>query len=210
MRIRTITILALAGSALLLAACQTNDGDPVESVFTSLVKVAAADAADFDSLGLTLAIDGSYALVGAPGVDGSGSNQGAAYLFLETQGAAPGWGQVKKLLPDDPADGDLFGISVAISGDYAVVGAGAEDGAGTDLGAAYVFYRDQGGADNWGQVKKIVALDGENSDGFGFAVALDADMLIVGADGADGSGVDQGAAYIFYRDRGGAGNWGQV
>ena len=210
MRIRTIAILALAGSALLLAACQTNDEDPVESVFRSLVKAAAADAADFDSFGLALAIDGSYALVGAPGVDGAGGNQGAAYLFLQSQGAEPGWGQVKKLLPDDPADGDLFGISVDISGDYAVVGAGGEDGAGTDLGAVYVFYRDQGGADNWGQVKKIAAVDGENSDGFGFAAALDADMLIVGADGADGSGVDQGAAYIFYRDRGGAGNWGQV
>jgi hypothetical protein len=210
MRIRTIAILALAGTALLLAACQTNDGEPVESVFSSILKIAAADAADFDSFGLALAIDGSYALVGAPGADGSGGNQGAAYLFLQTQGAEPGWGQVKKLLPDDPAAGDLFGISVDISGDYAVVGAGSEDGAGTDLGAVYVFYRDQGGADNWGQIKKITAGDGEDGDGFGFAVALDGDVLIVGADGADGSGINQGTAYIFYRDRNGIDNWGQV
>ena len=210
MRIRTIAVLALAGSALFLAACQTNDENPVESVFRSLVKVAAADAVDFDSFGMSLAIDGSYALVGAPGVDATGDNRGAAYLFLQSQGAEPGWGQVKKFVPDDPADDDMFGISVDISGDYAVVGAGGEDGAGTDRGAVYVFYRDQGGADNWGQVKKIAAADGEDDDGFGFAVALDGDTLIVGADGADGSGVDQGAAYIFYRDRGGAGNWGQV
>jgi hypothetical protein len=212
MKMRTILISLLAVSAvlLLLAGCQTKDEDPVESTFRSLLKIAADDAVDYDSFGMSLAMDGSYALVGAPGVDGSGENQGAAYLFLQTQGGADGWGQFRKLIPDDPADDDMFGISVDISGDYAVIGAGGADGGSTDEGAAYVFYRNQGGTDNWGQVVKLVAGDADDSDGFGFAVAIDGDTVIVGADGVDGGGTDEGAAYIFSRDYGGADAWGQV
>ncbi|MCH7811589.1 MAG: FG-GAP repeat protein, partial [Chloroflexi bacterium] len=63
--------------------------------------------------------------------------------------------EVKKLLASDAQAGDQFGFSVAVSGDTAVVGAFFEDAGGTDAGAAYVFQRDQGGADNWGQVKKL-------------------------------------------------------
>jgi hypothetical protein len=210
MRPRTCLIVLLAAAAMLLAGCQTKEEEPAETVFASLAKIAAADLADYDSFGLSVAVDGDCAIVGSPGFDAYGDNQGAAYIFLRSQGGDDGWGQIKKLVPDDPADEDLFGIAVDISGDYAVVGAGGADGGGTDEGAAYIFYRDQGGPDNWGQVKKIAAADADDGDGFGFAVALDGDTLIVGADGADGSGSNQGAAYIFYRDRGGADNWGQV
>lgn len=210
MRTRTWTIFLLAAAALLLPACQTKDEQPAETVFESLLKLTAADAWDGDSFGLSIALDGDHALVGAPGVDGSGDNQGAAYLFLRSQGGPDAWGQAKKLVPDDPADGDVFGISVALSGDYAVIGAGGADGGGVDEGAAYVFYRDQGGADNWGQVKKIAAADAADGDGFGYAVAIDGTTVIVGSDGADGGGANRGAAYVFYRDQGGADNWGQV
>jgi len=210
MKTRTLLTILLAGAALFLAGCQTKDEEPVETVFASLLKLTAADPADYDSFGLSLALDGDYALVGAPGYDGSGDNQGAAYLFLKSQGGADAWGQVVKLIPDDPADDDLFGISVGLSGDYAVVGAGGADGGGTDEGAAYIFYRDQGGADAWGLVKKIAASDADDGDGFGYAVAIDGVTVIVGSDGADGGGTNQGAAYVFYRDQGGADNWGQV
>lgn len=211
MRARTLLTLALAGAAMIvLAACQSGEEPPEESTFRSLLKLTAADAVDIDSLGLSLAVDGDYALVGAPGVNGTGDNQGAAYLFLQSQGGVDGWGQVKKLVSDDPADGDIFGISVDLSGDYAVVGAGSEDGSGTNRGAAYIFSRNQGGENNWGLVKKLEAYDAEDGDGFGFSVAIDGDIVIVGADGADGTGTDQGAAYIFYRDRNGLDYWGLV
>jgi FG-GAP repeat len=210
MKTRTLTIILLAASALLLAVCQTKDERPAETVFESLLKITADDGRDYDSFGLAVVLDGDYALVGSPGVNGSGNNQGAAYLFLRTQGGTEAWGLVKTLVPDDPADSDMFGISVALSGDTVLIGAGGADGGGVDEGAAYVFSRDQGGADNWGQVKKIAAADAADGDGFGFAVAIDGDTAIVGADGADGSGTNQGTAYIFYRDQGGADNWGQV
>jgi len=203
-------VLAASATLLLLGACQVKEEAPPETVFRSLLKIAAADAVDYDSFGLALAVDGGAALVGAPGFDGSGDNQGAAYLFLATLGGVDNWGLLKKLVPDDPADDDMFGIAVGLSGDYAVIGAGGADGAGFDEGAAYIFYRDQGGPGNWGQVKKLTAADADDGDGFGFAVAIDGDTVIIGADGADGTGTDQGAAYIFSRDEGGPDNWGQV
>ena len=48
--------------------------------------------------------------------------------------------------------GDRFGESAAISGDIAIVG--ASPFGLLRAGAAYIFERDQGGADNWGEVKK--------------------------------------------------------
>ncbi len=211
MRTKTfLTVLLAVSAAVLLAACQVKEEEPEETVFAPLIKLAPADAADHDSFGLAVALDGGLALVGAPGFDGAGENSGAVYLFAAAQGGADAWGLVKKLVPDDPSAGGLFGLSVDISGDTAVVGAGGADGGGTDQGAAYVFSRDQGGAGVWGQVKRLVPDDPQNGDGFGFAVAVDGDTIVVGADGVDGTGTDRGAAYIFSRDQGGPGNWGQV
>ena len=54
-----------------------------------------------------------------------------------------------------------FGWSVAVSGDVVLVGALLE---GSDRGAAYVYSRNQGGPDSWGEVKKLSASDGEDGD----------------------------------------------
>ncbi|MCX6571294.1 MAG: FG-GAP repeat protein [Candidatus Aminicenantes bacterium] len=211
MRMRSVLTVILAGIAcLLLAGCQAKDEVMPETTFRSLLKLVASDTADNTSFGMSGDVDGDLAIVGAPGDDVNGTNSGAAYIFSRDLGGLDGWGQIKKLVASDAAADDLFGVSVDISGDYAVVGAVAEDGAGTGRGAAYIFYRNQGGADNWGQVKKLTANAAADNDGFGFAVALEGDTLIVGADGEDGGGTDEGAAYVFYKDRGGADNWGPV
>ena len=108
--------------------------------------------------------------------------------------------EVKKLLASNPQDGDQFGWSVAVSGDTAVVGAWLEDDGGSDAGAAYVFQRDQGGADNWGEVEKLTASDAEADDRFGGGVAVSGDTAVVGAIGKDAGGGDfAGAAYVFER-----------
>jgi hypothetical protein len=204
--------LLLAGFAcLLLAACSAGGDEQIpETSFKSLLKLTSSDTADSDNFGYKSAIDGNYAIVGSPGADGDGTDRGQAYVYLKTQGGTDGWGQVKTLVAGDAGDGDFFGIAVDISGDYAVVGAGAENGSGTNQGAAYVFYRNQGGADNWGQVKKLTAADKADEDGFGYSIAIDGDTIIVGADGEDGAGADRGAAYVFLKDEGGVDNWGQV
>ena len=206
-----VPILLLAAFlGLVLAGCQAKDEQVVEDTFKSLLKLSASDAADSDNFGYSVALDGSFALVGAPGVDGAGTDRGVAYLFLKSQGGIDGWGVVKTLKALDEGDGDFFGVSVDISGDYAVIGAGGENGSGTNQGAAYIFYRNQGGADNWGQLKKIVASDKADNDGFGYCVSIDGATIIVGADGEDGAGTDRGAAYVFSKDQGGTDNWGQV
>jgi spore coat protein U-like protein len=103
-----------------------------------------------------------------------------------------------------------------------VVGAYQEDedasGANTlgNAGSAYIFYKDQGGTDNWGQVKKIVASDRATNDYFGYSVSINGNIVVVGAyqEDEDASGANTtsnaGSAYIFYKDQGGVDNWGQA
>ncbi len=204
------TALVAVFACLLLAGCQTKDGQIVEDTYASLVKLAASDTADGDNFTYAIGFDGESAIIGAPAAESSMTDSGEAYLFKRSQGGLDAWGEVKVLVAGDAGANDYFGGSVSVSGDYAVVGAGGENGTGTDQGAAYVFYRNQGGADNWGQVKKIVGSDTADDDGFGYAVAIDGTTIVVGADGEDGTGTDQGAAYVFYKDQGGTDNWGQV
>jgi len=85
---------------------------------------------------------------------------------------APDWrsvqAQLTKLVAADGAYDDRFGASVSLSGDTVVVGAHTADvGGNADQGAAYVFYRDQGGPYAWGQVAKLTAADGAAGDHFG-------------------------------------------
>jgi FG-GAP repeat len=205
-----LTALLAGFACLLLAGCQAKDDEIIEDVFASLLKLSVSEPADGENFAYTLSLDGDYALIGAPGAGVALTDSGEAHLFLKSQGGLDAWGHIKTLVAEDAGANDYFGSSVSISGDYAVIGAGGENGSGTDRGAAYVFYRNQGGADNWGQVKKLVSGDTADDDGFGYAVAIDGTTIIVGADGEDGSGTDQGAAYIFYKDQGGVDDWGQV
>ena len=91
-----------------------------------------------------------------------------------------------------------FGDSVAISGDTVVVGAALKM-ARAPTGAAYVFERNQGGADNWGQRAKLTASDRQDRDHFGYSVAISGNTVIVGANGetAQAGAVNRGAAYLF-------------
>ena len=95
----------------------------------------------------------------------------------------PPWGQTARPTSSSATRADFFGFSVAVSGDTAVVGAPFEGAGGAEAGAAYVFQRDQGGTDNWGEVTKLTAFDAESFDGFGFSVAVSSDTAVVGAPG---------------------------
>jgi hypothetical protein len=177
---------------------------------------SAPDGAASDYFGYAVSISGDTAVVGAYGDDLSlDGNEGSAYVLGRNQGGtASDWGLLKKLTAADGADGDEFGISVSIHGDTLVVGAHQDDDLGSNCGAAYVFARNQGGADNWGLVKKLTAADGAGNDAFGHAVAIDGDTVVVGAHVDDSN---QGAAYVFSRnvdpENPGtplADNWGEV
>ena len=114
--------------------------------------------------------------------------------------------EVQKLLASDAQPNDQSGYSVAISGDYAIVGAWQEDAVSSNSGSAYIYERDAGGI--WQEVQKLVASDAQASDYFGYGVALGGDRAVIGAFGEDAGGPNAGAAYIFERDASGV--WQEV
>src|SRR6202011_1408335 len=122
----------------------------------------------------------------------------------------PTFSQVTELTATDTASGDQFGYSIKISGDTALVGAYQKNSSttGTATGAAYIFERNQGGVENWGQVKELTASDAAQGDEFGETVAINGDPVVVGAPFKNSSpGAATGAAYIFERNQGGANKW---
>ena len=92
-----------------------------------------------DNFGYSVAVSGNYAIVGAYGeADASGTSSGKAYIFDVTTGAL--LNTLNNPTAYSTSAGDLFGNSVAISGNYAIVGAYREDDAGgIDSGKAYIF-----------------------------------------------------------------------
>ena len=104
------------------------------------------------------------------------------------------WSQEAYLKASNTGADDEFGKAVAVSGETAGVGA---DPTGSAAGAAYVFRRDQGGADSWGEVTKLTASDAQSFDSFGWTVAISGDSAVVGAYREDAGGNAAGAAYVF-------------
>lgn len=150
-------------------------------------KLLPSDGAAGDRFGVAVAISDTTAIVGAY-LDGDhGAFSGSAYLFDKAAG-----GQVAKLVPSDGAAWAHFGNSVAISGNTAIVGAHWDDALGVNSGAAYLFDATTGV-----QLAKLVPSDGVAEDDFGTAVAISGTTAIVGAIGADPSGAESGAAYLF-------------
>ena len=159
-------------------------------------KILPSDGAAEDYFGQSVSISGDYAIVGAYGDDDHDSDSGSAYIF-ERSGRT--WTQAAKLNASDGAADDLFGKSVSISGDYAVVNAFWDDDKGSNSGSVYIFERSSG---IWTQMTKLTAGDGAVDDWFGFEVSLSGDYAIFGAPMEDTNGSDSGSAYIFERSGG--------
>jgi len=164
--------------------------------------ISPTDAAPVDFFGQAVAIDGDTVLAGSHADDDGcpwtpNCNSGSAYVFTRNEGGADHWGQTAKITATDSITYDHFGIAVALSGDTAIIGAYADDDLGDNSGSAYVFTRNGGGAGDWSQVAKLTASNGEESDRFGAAVALDGDIAIIGTWLGDGAMGNSGLAYIF-------------
>jgi hypothetical protein len=160
-------------------------------------KAIASEGTAGDQFGASVALSGDTALVGALDHNvGANSDQGAAYVFVRN---GVTWTQQAELIASDGEANDLFGASVALSGDTALVGALWDDyGANTSQGSAYVFVRN---GTTWTQQAKLMASNGAAYDYFGSSVALFADTALVGAPGSDvGSDTDEGSAYVFVRN----------
>ncbi len=172
-------------------------------------RLAASDGKAGDYFGIAAAVAGDWIVVGADSARVSRLNgAGAAYLFGKDAGGADDWGQVKKLVADDPAEDAYFGGAVGMSGTTVVVGAERAWVDGKSQGAAYVFERDQGGYQQWGLLKKLSAANGEPGDRFGAAVAISGAAIVVGAPDAYYVQKDAGMAFLFGRNTAGANQWG--
>jgi len=161
--------------------------------WTEQAKLTASDAAAGDQFGYSVAVDGDTAVIGTES-DDNGEASGSAYVFIRSGTA---WTEQAKLTASDAAEGDHFGISVAVDGDMAVIGSPYDDRDGYYTeGAAYVFVRDGSGA--WTEQAKLTASTASGSQ-FGTSVAVDVDMAVIGARYARGSAPGSGSAYVFIR-----------
>ena len=162
--------------------------------------VKASNTGAGDQFGTAVAISDDLMVVGAPGeasdsriVNGPGNNDlapnaGAAYIFVRK--GFNFWSPEAYLKASDAVSGDVFGRSVAISGNTVVVGAPWK---GTNAGAAYVFVRN---GSTWTQQAILKGSNTVAGDYFGEAVAVSGDTVVVGASGNDAL---TGAAYVFVR-----------
>ena len=168
--------------------------DPNTSSWIEEQKLFASDGAMDDGFGKRVAISGEVALISAPGDDDNGSQSGSAYVF-RFDGSC--WVEEQKLLPSDGASGDFFGISVAVSGDVAVIGAFKDDDNGNSSGSAYVFRFD---GSCWVEEQKLTASDASSFDCFGESVSISGDVALVGATNHDHNQSTSGTAYVFRFD----------
>jgi hypothetical protein len=154
-------------------------------------KLLPNDGGGYDSFGASVGISGTTAVVGAVFDDDMGPDSGSAYVFVDDAGV---WTQQAKLVAKDGKPGDYFGISVAVAGDRLIVGAAEAAANGVKTGAAYIYERAN---KVWTLKAKLAPSTGAAGDQFGYAVALEGNVAIVGAPQSDAIGSDGGAAYVF-------------
>jgi len=136
-------------------------------------------------LGASVAASESYVVGGAPGSDGQGSNSGCVIVFDAISGT-----QLMKLQASDGKAGARFGCSIAMEGSLLVVG--APGGAGL-AGKVYVYDLASGA-----EVSSFLA-----AIGFGKAVAISDQFILIGAPNSIGGGSNMGEAFVFDRETGG-------
>lgn len=187
--------------------------------WSQVQKIVASDRGPNDIFGSAVSISGDDILIGAnrDSEDIGGANPlayaGSAYFFHNNAGT---WSETQKIVASDREFDATFGISLALSGDKAIIGAYKEskDAAGgnvlTSAGAAYIFTNNAG---TWSQTQKLVASDRGDGDYFGRSVAISGDHAIVGAifEYNDVQGQDSiagaGSAYIYKFE---SGTWSEV
>ena len=179
------TLVGAPGDEIGIGAAYIFEFDGTNVVET---KLTASDGAPKDAFGVSVSLSGNRALVGASEDDDNGENSGSAYVF-EFDGT--NWVEIAKLTASDGAPADLFGISVSLFGNRALVGSPFKD---NSTGAVYLFEFD--GTD-WVEVAKLTASDGAPRDQFGFSISISGDRALVGASGGDDNGESSGSAYVF-------------
>lgn len=150
------------------------------------------DGNSSDKAGSAVAVSGSNAFVSMHLDDDRGTNAGAVHFYQLSGGS---WVQRQKIYAADAAVEDQFGRGMAIAGDVAVIGSYRADVSGfNDAGAAYVFRYN---GSSWIQQQKLVPFDPAAGDNYGYAVAIDGNVIVVGSYLDDDLGPSTGSAYVY-------------
>ncbi len=170
---------------------------------TQTAELTASGGEANDALGISVAISGNTIVAGAElHKVGTSTDQGVAYVFVKP---VLGWAnatQTAELTDEKGKASELFGHSVAVSGDTVVAGAPHHEvGTNADQGAAYVFLRPAAG---WGgsltQTAELTASDGVKNELLGRSVAVSGNTIVAGAGFKEvGKNADQGAVYVFVK-----------
>jgi FG-GAP repeat len=172
----------------------------VGGAWTQNAKLVPLSGDEQERFGHSVAISGSRIAVGAPFISDVDDSAEAtpAYVF-ERNGT--NWIGTSLQPSDNPRD-SWFGYSVAISGNVAVVGAPGDKKRALGAGAAYVF--ESNGA-SWSQTARLEDAEGGVEDFMGRDVAVDGDVIVVGAEaGGDPTSLNTGIALVYERP---AGTW---
>lgn len=186
--------------------------NPQKSIWMPLSTLIDYDTNSCD-FGRTTLIDGisipPRALIGSPSQPVlSQSGVGVAYLYQQQLSNISQWDNITQFIPPDPQANANFGSAIALSPTCAVIGAPNQDVSVPTAGTAYIFY---GNANNWSFLKRVNASNPNTGDQFGISVAIDNDLILVGASlGNNASSVDIGTAYLFQKDHNGPDQWGQI
>ncbi|MBN2737127.1 MAG: fibronectin type III domain-containing protein [Spirochaetales bacterium] len=162
-------------------------------------KILPSNAQRLEFFGESVAISGDNVIIGAYNYGNSGtffSGTGAAFIYHRQFDGS--WGDEQIIKASNRQPNDWFGISVAISGDYAIVAAQGEDGnndnSNYNSGAAYIYTKQIDGA--WGNEKILYASNDQEDNRFGYSVSISGDCAIIGSSGGD---VWSGSGHIYMR-----------
>lgn len=187
-----------AGNGLILVGSPSTVVDSVSAgvahaysstTFNYLTTLMPTDGTPSGFFGGDSAINADYVVVSSSRNDiGTGIGEsGSVYVYDFVSGNL-----LHKLTPDDPQTGSQFGNSVAVQGDLIAVGAPFTGDRGLNSGSVYLFDAISGN-----QITKIIADDTDELDWFGRSIAIDSDILVIGAHNKVLPGGGKGSVYIF-------------
>jgi len=183
--------------------CEITGRETIDQVKTGIeAKILDPVPSSFHTFASAIDLEGNRAFIGNHSDSELGLSTGSAWIF-ERDGSA--WSEPVQITAPNPLVGSHFGTSVSLSGDIAVAGAPGKPNYYYIPGEAWVFERNAGGVDQWGAVVELSASDTVDENLFGEAVAAAGDLIAIGA-----PGIGSGSVYLYSRDLGGPGNWGEL
>ncbi len=152
-------------------------------------KLYASDGQPMDGFGEAVAIKGSTIAIGAYGKN---IFTGCVYIFEQKNDTT--WEEVQRIDNPNNRHRDYFGSAIALNNKYLAIGAWGDDKKSTNAGAVYIYQKN---GDEWIFQTKIYASDADYRDKFGYSLAMNDQILAVGAYSNDDINISSGTVYLY-------------